>query len=405
MTKIERFQPWRRLVRILEAVIILGLPFLEIHGESALRFDIPSLRLHFFGLSLWMEEFFILLVSILFITFLFLLITLMFGRIWCGWLCPQTVLSDFTDSVDNVKESGFSRQAWSWFTTFLISIIVGANLIWYFVSPYDFFHQLVKGNIGNVTWGFWISLSGIIFLNFVLVRRKFCATVCPYAKFQSALFDDKTLVIAMDPRRREECIECMACVKVCPVGIDVRKGLSDACMNCAECIDRCASVMDKRQKTSLIGYFFGLSGEREKKILRQNVVMIGAVTLAFSIFFLYLLVVRNPVDLTILPNYSFPPRIARDGGVINSYVLSVKNRGRSHMDLEINVEGTGGKVKIVPVTSVQVKAGELKKVPVYISIKAPGAKQLPDRIEITVMSKKTQKLKAGREAPFIIPEE
>jgi cytochrome c oxidase accessory protein FixG len=403
MTKIERLQPWRRLVRILEAAIILGLPFLTIAGESAFRFDIPTLRLHFFGLSLWMEEFFILLVGILFVTLLFVLITLMFGRVWCGWLCPQTVLSDFTKSIDKVSGKGAVQKIWPWMYTFFVSILVAANLIWYFVSPYDFFSQLLNWHMGKVTWGFWVSLTVILFLNFALVRHKFCATICPYSKFQSVFFDDKTLVISMDPRRREECIECMACVKECPVGIDIRKGLSSACISCAECIDRCSSVMDKRQKKSLIGYFFGVP-EKKRKLLRQNVVMIGSVTFAFSIFFLYLLFVRSPLDLTILPNYSFPPRIARDGGVINSYVLSVKNRGRSHMDLEINVEMTEGRVKIVPATSLQVKAGELKKVPVYISIKESGVQHISDTIDITVQSKKAEKLKVTRQANFIIPE-
>ena len=103
MTTSKRIQPWRRLVSALEAVTILGIPFLKIRGESALRFDIPSLRLHFFGLSLWMEEFFILLIAVIFLIFLFLLITLLFGRIWCGWLCPQTVLSDLTRFMDKLK--------------------------------------------------------------------------------------------------------------------------------------------------------------------------------------------------------------------------------------------------------------------------------------------------------------
>jgi cytochrome c oxidase accessory protein FixG len=404
MTKIERFQPWRRRVRILEAAIIIGIPFITIAGESAFRFDIPTLRLHFFGLNLWMEEFFILLIGIIFVTLLFVFITLMFGRMWCGWVCPQTVLSDLTASVDKASGKGLIHKIWPWISTFLISALVAANLIWYFVSPYDFFSQLLNWNMGKIIWGFWISLAGILFVNFLLLRQKFCATVCPYSKLQGALFDDKTMVIAMDPRRREECIECMACVKVCPVGIDIRKGLSSACVNCAECIDRCASVMDTRKKKSLIGYFWGLSGEK-RNILRLNVVMIGSVTLVFSIFFVYLLLVRSPVDLTVLPNYSFPPRVARDGGVMNSYILSLKNRGRADMNLEINVKGAEGKVKIAPAASMPVKAGESKKVPVYISIKGPGVQQLSDTIDITVTSKESEKIRVSREANFIIPED
>ncbi|MFV1976056.1 MAG: 4Fe-4S binding protein, partial [Candidatus Scalindua sp.] len=93
---------------------------------------------------------------------------------------------------------------------------------WYVVSPYEFIQGLLRGGPGNIVLGFWAVLTVIIFLNFVLLRQKFCATVCPYAKLQSTLFDNKTMVAAFDSRRKEECINCMACLKICPVGIDIR---------------------------------------------------------------------------------------------------------------------------------------------------------------------------------------
>ncbi|MBI4849350.1 MAG: 4Fe-4S binding protein [Nitrospirae bacterium] len=224
MTKIKRIQPWRRVVEAAQAFLIVGLPFLKIEGESALRFDIPSLRLHFFRASIWMEEFFIVLIGIIFLTFLIVFITLMFGRIWCGWLCPQTVIVDFTRFVDKTKSKGPAYKLGSYPAMFLISVLVAANLMWYFVSPYEFIPEVMEGNLGSVTWGFWLVLTGILSLNFILLRHRFCATVCPYAKLQSVLFDKKTLVVSFDPRRKEECMKCMACVSTCPVGIKTKKG-------------------------------------------------------------------------------------------------------------------------------------------------------------------------------------
>ena len=253
----RKIRPWRRLAEISQAIVIIGLPFLRIKGESALRFDVQMLQLHFFGVSLWMEEFFIVLIAIIFLSLLIIFITLVFGRIWCGWLCPQTVIADFTSFVDKAKSRGVFYKLTAYTATLIISIIVAANLIWYFVSPYDFIPRLFEGSLGSILWGFWIVLTGIMFLNFLLLRQQFCATVCPYSKLQSTMFDDKTLVVTFDQRRKDECIDCLACVKKCPVGIDIRTGLNIACIHCAECIDSCADVMRPRKQKSLFGYFFG----------------------------------------------------------------------------------------------------------------------------------------------------
>ncbi len=404
MTKIRKIQPWRWTVEISQAVILLGLPFLKIKGESALRFDVPSLELHFFGMNLWMEEFFIVLVALIFLSLLVILVTLLLGRIWCGWLCPQTVIADFTSFVDKSAGKGFLFRVIAWSATFIVSVIMAANLIWYFVSPYEFIPRLFEGGLGNIIWGFWIVLTVILFLNFVLLRQKFCATVCPYAKLQGTLFDDRTLVVAFDPRRRDECIDCMACVRTCPVGIDIRKGLNIACIHCAECVDKCAMVMAQRGENSLIGYFFGLPGEGGR-IVRQNVIMIGTVTAAFLVFFIYLLVTRMPIDMTILPNYVFQPRTISNGSVVNSYIISVKNRGREDAALSVKVNGIPGNIKIVPDKVLRVRAGEIRKFPVYISVNNIKGEEIMWNINIIVETVEGEKYILTRKANFIVPED
>lgn len=400
--KIKGIQPWRRLVKSLQAFLILGIPFLKIGGESALRFDIPTLRLHFFGTSLWMEEFFIVLAATIFLTLLIVFITLVFGRVWCGWLCPQTVLVDYTGFVDKSSKKGLLYKILSYGAAFLISIIVGANLIWYFICPYEFFERLFSCELGNVIRGFWIVLTGIIFLNLAFLRHKFCATVCPYAKMQSSIFDDKTLVIAFDPKRKDECINCMECVRMCPVGIDIRGGLNAACINCAECIDKCAKTMGLRRKGGLIGYSFGLPGETGR-IIRQNVIMVGSITIIFLFFFIYLVFSRVSIGMTVLPNYDFSPRIT-NGSLVNSYLLSVKNMTSSDVKLGIKAAGLNRVIKTTP-DAVMLKAGEIKKFPIFIVVEDFRNKKTEKDILILLESRELDKIKViKKEATLIVPE-
>ncbi|MFN3479928.1 MAG: 4Fe-4S dicluster domain-containing protein [Thermodesulfovibrionales bacterium] len=357
---IRSIQAWRRLVRLLHAILLLGIPFLKINGQSALRFDIPSLRLYFFGTVLWMDEFFIVLVATLFLTFLIVFITVVFGRVWCGWLCPQTVISDITGFVEKAYRKGIIYKIAAYGTTLLISVIIGASLIWYFVSPYEFFERLMAWQLGKVIWGFWIVLTAILFLNFTLVRRRFCATVCPYARAQGMLFDNKTLIIAFDKRRQDECMDCRACVQVCPVGIDIRKGANIACITCAECVDKCGEIFSRKGKQGLINYFFGEPGTGGR-IIRQNAVITGILTILSLLFLVYLTGIRKGFDITIIPDYNFKPRLTEKNEIINSFIVSIENRKKD--DERIIIKAVD--VKVVPDT-IQIKAGELKRIRIIV---------------------------------------
>ena len=399
MMMIKGVQFWRRLVEILEGVVILGLPFVKIKGQSALRFDVPSLKLHFFGATLFMDEFFIVLTAVIFLVFLFVFVTLMFGRIWCGWACPQTVLIDYTGFVDKAKKKGALYSSASYVAVFLISAVVSASLIWYFVSPYEFIERLFEWRLGKIISGSWIVLAGVIFLNYSFLRQKWCATVCPYAKLQSVMFDQKSLVISFDPRRKEECMNCMACVKICPVGIDIREGLNEACINCAECIDKCTGMMGPKGRKSLIGYFWGLPGEVTKEVLRTNALMIGFITAASFFFFIYMVVTKSTLDLTVLPNYNFPPRIVNQK-TVNSFLLSIKNRAPADEDIIITVAGL--KDSIVVPDSVVVKTDEERKIPVYVTEENASVKSGTRSIEVIIESPATGTKAIGK-ASFIFP--
>jgi cytochrome c oxidase accessory protein FixG len=398
----NRIQAWRRVAEAAQAVLLLGIPFVRIGGESALRFDISSLRLHIFGISLWMDEWFIVLIAVFCFTFLIIFVTQLFGRIWCGWLCPQTVLIDLTRFLDKAASQNTARRAAAYLLTLMVSVVVSADLIWYFVSPYDFFPALMNGTLGTQTWGFWLSLSAITFLNFAFLRHTWCATVCPYAKLQGALFDNRTMVIGFDASRKDECMNCRACVRVCPVNIDIRNGLQAACITCAECIDVCAERMGKNQKDSLIGYFFGSPGSTGS-LIRTNVVMFGLLTLMSLVFFFYLSVSRNPLDLTVLPYHDFRARIGARHEIVNAFTLAIENRSRHDLELSMRVIRNGDQLKTAP-RQIMISAGEYKRVPAYVFFAASDKRALTGGAEMILEAEKHPDVRVRRNLNLVLPE-
>lgn len=389
----------RRSTETLQAVLILGLPFLKINRESVLRFDLSALKLHFFGTTLWMHEFFLVLVATISLTLLALFVTLVFGRVWCGWFCPQTVLIDLTPFMDRAGKRGAGYRAASLAATFGVSAVVAASLSWYFQSPYEFLPALFGGTLGGTVWAIWGTLTAVLFLNFALLRHRWCATVCPYAKLQGVLYDQSTMLIELDARRSAECIDCRNCLRACPTGIDVRKGLDAACINCAECIDACDRVMARNGKQGLIGYALGPGGTG--RVLRQSVIILGGLLLLFLALTLQLITDRTVVDVTVLP-HRMGPRLTRDGRVVNAYVLAVKNKQERSLDLTVTVERFDETVLQSITDPIHVEANALGRFPLFIHIDQPAARTGTRLVKIRVDSRE-QDIHITREANFTVP--
>jgi polyferredoxin len=361
-------QPYRRAVHALLFLVFTGLPFVRLRGESALRFDVPTLKLHLFGASLFINELFLVLAAVLGLTFLLLWVTVVYGRVWCGWLCPQTTLTDLTARHDR---AGFPARPGpaAHLLTAAISLLVGAATVWYFMPPPVFFRGLVSGTLHPVAAGSWAVVSLLTWLNLLVVRERFCASVCPYAKLQGVLFDRHTLVIANDRGRAGECIECGACVKACPVGIDIRAGLQVACVSCAACIDACGRVLGRRGRPSLNGYFFGEPGGRGR-LLRPASLALGAGAALFLALAFTLALRRGALDVTVLPNPSLPARLDREGRVVAAYFLALENREPRSLELSLAASHPAGPARVTP-AAVEVAPGEHRRVAIY-TVAPPG---------------------------------
>src|SRR6185369_15346726 len=190
---------------------------------SLLRLDAASRTLLFFGTVIRIEEFYLFLIAVLFVVFGFIFVTMLFGRVWCGWFCPQTTLSDLADWIDReslrVPQPALAallRQL----GYLVLSFLVACNLVWYFLAPREFFARLFSGAIGPVA-GITLGCAFLlVYLDLALVRRTFCKTLCPYGRLQLMTMDQSTLTLEFDPERQDACLRCAACVRACPMGID-----------------------------------------------------------------------------------------------------------------------------------------------------------------------------------------
>ena len=395
-------------------------------GESALRLDVPAGRLHAFGASFSIDEAFVVLAAVLFLTALLLLGTLLLGRAWCGWACPQTLLGELTRLAPRIapriapraapriapRAGGRAsargralREALRLALAALLSAVVAASLLWYFVSPHAFFHRLAAGTLGPVLAGAWAVLGAIVFADLGFVGATFCATVCPYAKLQGVLFDRRTLVVAYDARRAADCVDCGACVRVCPTGIDIRQGLQMECIACAACVDACAPIMRKlRRPGDLVGWFFGEPGATGR-LARPGTLALGAASAATLALLVWVVAARELVALTALGDDAFTPRRAPDGHVLNAYALELANRGREPVSVTLALALGGAETSLRP-ARVQLAPGERRSVRVVASARGPLA---PGRrgAELSAEARAGERriARAAQAVPFVVPED
>lgn len=303
--------------------MLTGLPFLSVKGNSAIRFDIGELKLFFFGSVIRISEFYLLLAAILFFLLFITFVTTVFGRVWCGWLCPQTVLLDLTEYL----ASFFGRKKRRMARNILLlpfSALVSLTMIWYFVPPLETIRGLFTSS--TIT-AFFLVLWILVYSELAFLGRKFCTSVCPYAMMQNALFDKDTLIIEYDRSRDDTCMKCDECVRVCPVGIDIKQGLNSRCIACAECIDVCRAISSRRDLPPFPDY--------RGRPLRPKTFILGGVTAAAGALLAFLIWMRPPVDFLVTREQEPLPK------GVNRYSYTVTNNSHESLELELSASPDG----------------------------------------------------------------
>jgi cytochrome c oxidase accessory protein FixG len=383
------FQKWRWAFVWATQLVFYGLPWLTWNGRQAVLFDLAARKFYIFGLVLWPQDI-IYLSAILIISALSLfLFTAVGGRLWCGYACPQTVYTEIFMWIerhiegDRVKRMALDKAAWSapkaakkigkhaaWIA---VAVWTGYTFVGFFTPIRELGADMLALSIGG--WSlFWVLFYGFAtYGNAGWMREQVCKYMCPYARFQSAMFDKDTLIVTYDTERGEprgksskkadrasmglgDCVDCGLCVQVCPTGIDIRNGLQYECIGCAACIDACDYVMDKAGRphglvryatTNSLAQHYSREGIA-KRIFRPRVIVYGTILLAVIAALAAAVYLRVPLKVDVIRDRAALAReVMDDKGapqVENVYRLQVMNTTERGQTYTLRVGGLPGLV-------------------------------------------------------------
>jgi cytochrome c oxidase accessory protein FixG len=383
------FARWRWAAVFITQLVFYGAPWLTWNGRQAVLFDLAARKFYIFGLVFWPQDFIYLAVLLIISAMSLFLFTAVAGRLWCGYACPQTVYTEIFQWIERKIEGDqlarirldaapFSLQKIAvksakhalWIA---LALWTGFTFVGYF-TPIKTLAAEVR-SLGLGPWEtFWVLFYGAAtYGNAGWMREQVCKYMCPYARFQSAMFDRDTLTITYDMKRGEprgprskkvdrhaaglgDCVDCHICVQVCPVGIDIRQGLQYECIGCGACIDGCNQVMDKMgYPKGLIRYTTENALARGydtkamwKRVLRPRTLVYTAMLLAIVGAAAGSLAMRNPLKVDVIRDRGSLAREAAPGVIENVYRLQLMNTDEKSRDLAIRAEGLPG-LKVVGV--------------------------------------------------------
>ena len=385
--------------------IFYGLPWVQWDGRQAVLFDLPARKFYIFSLTFFPQDFFLLTWLLIMAALSLFFFTALAGRLWCGYACPQTVWTEVFVWLERVAEGRrqqrmkLDKAPWSaaklarkvlkqvlWIA---FAAFTGFSFVGFFAPVRELGSDMAAFSLSG--WEtFWIAFYGLAtYGNAGFLREQVCKYMCPYARFQSAMFDRNTLVISYDAARGEprgsrragqearaaglgDCIDCTLCVQVCPTGIDIRRGLQYECIACAACIDACDAVMDKMgSPRGLVRY--GTQAELDgarPRVWRPRIAVYATLLALLCLGFVAAVSVRVPVDLDVLRDRNALYRELDDGRIENVYSIRIINKDQRAHEFRLSASGLPNAVIDSDTPTQPVRAEEVKTVVVRVRVPA-----------------------------------
>jgi len=420
------FARWRLALVLATQLVFYGTPWLEWSGRQAVLFDLGARKFYVFGLVLWPQDFIYLTLLLVISALSLFLFTAVAGRLWCGYACPQTVYTEIFLWIERRIEGDRARRmrrdaapftlgklgvkAAKHASWVVLSLWTGFTFVAYFTPARELALEAAGLSLGP--WEtFWILFYGFAtYGNAGWMREQVCKYMCPYARFQSAMFDSDTLIISYDAQRGEprggrsraadprakglgDCVDCGICVQVCPTGIDIRKGLQYECIGCAACIDGCNQVMRK------MGYAPGLIrystenalknrwgfAQALKRLLRPRVVVYTAILWTLILGTAVAVALRVPLKVDVIRDRGSLSREVEDGAIENVYRLQIMNAGESPRVFHVQASGLPT-LKVAGESFFAVEGAGTRMVPVRLRVAGGEARPGSHRIEFEVVA-------------------
>lgn len=428
-------------LRILSVLILLGIyyigPWLTWNSNQAILFDLPARKFHLFSITFWPQDFVYLTLLLVICAVGLFLFTSIAGRLWCGYACPQTVWTETFLWIEQFVEGSrnqrikLDKKPWGlqkllkkslkhgiWI---VFALYTGFTFVGYFSPIKELASGILNLSLGHWEW-FWIGLYSLAtYGNAGNLREQVCLHMCPYARFQSAMFDKDTLIISYDKNRGEQrgsrkknsdyqakglgdCIDCDLCVHVCPTGIDIRDGLQYECIACAACIDVCDNVMEKMDYPKGLIQYTTEHADKGKKtdFIRPRTLLYIGLFLSLIITFVYLIANRIPLDVNVIRDRNNLFSETFDGFIENTYQLKILNMSQEDHQYVLTTHGIEN-AKLKTKIQISIASGEILILPIRVSVPLVNLKKRSNDIYFEVTNLKNSQIKHISKSKFLGP--
>ncbi len=437
------FASWRWALVWLTQLLYYGLPWLTWNDRPAVLLNLVERKFYIFGLVLWPQDVFFLAIILIISAYALFLFTAVAGRLWCGYACPQTVYTEIFLWIEQkiegdrgarikldkapvdarkIRLRALKYGAWA-----LFSLWTGFTLVGYFTPITVLWDEFWSWNLGpwETFWIFFYAFMTYLFAG--IMREQVCLYMCPYARFQSVMFDPDTLVITYDVERGEprgqrkkgvdprslgkgDCVDCGICVQVCPTGIDIRKGLQYECIGCAACIDACDDVMEKMNyPKGLIRYTTENALEKHwgrkeiiGHIVRPRIIIYTVILIAITLGLLWGIANKPDLRVNVIRDRAILAREVEGGLVENVYRLQVMNVSEHSHRYVITVVGLDG-IKLEGDATLEVPPATTKSFSYAVRVPPESGKKGAHTIYFDVKAQDNEKMAVHEKATFLMP--